>query len=412
MNDTSSHQSQPSHVSESPRWSSTTKLVVMLSLVAILAFALVKFQYLLGPLVLAFVFSYLIHPLASMITNKLKIPWQGTVTLIYLILLLSFIGLLAWGGISLLDQVQSLISFLERTVANIPTFFNNLAVTPLVLGPFQIDLTHLNMSTVGEQLLGIVQPLLTQVGSLVGSVASSTASVIGWIFFCMIVSYFVLVETGGARERILNFQLPGYQADFARIGSELSRIWNAYLRGQTLIIVITMLVYTALLGGMGVRFFIGLALLACAARFVPYVGPFVAWTTYGLVAFFQGTTLFGMQPLTYALVVIAFALVIDNVIDQFVSPRIMADALKVHPAALLVAVLIGASLFGVIGVLFAGPVLASLQLIFRYVMRKLLDQDPWEGHVGSPAPISLRAQVREVWQKVIAFFKRSKPVKK
>jgi predicted PurR-regulated permease PerM len=384
----------------------------MLSLVAILAFALVKFQYLLGPLVLAFVFSYLIHPLASMITNKLKIPWQGTVTLIYLILLLSFIGLLAWGGISLLDQVQSLISFLERTVANIPTFFNNLAVTPLVLGPFQIDLTHLNMSTVGEQLLGIVQPLLTQVGSLVGSVASSTASVIGWIFFCMIVSYFVLVETGGARERILNFQLPGYQADFARIGSELSRIWNAYLRGQTLIIVITMLVYTALLGGMGVRFFIGLALLACAARFVPYVGPFVAWTTYGLVAFFQGTTLFGMQPLTYALVVIAFALVIDNVIDQFVSPRIMADALKVHPAALLVAVLIGASLFGVIGVLFAGPVLASLQLIFRYVMRKLLDQDPWEGHVGSPAPISLRAQVREVWQKVIAFFKRSKPVKK
>jgi predicted PurR-regulated permease PerM len=384
----------------------------MLSLVAILAFALVKFQYLLGPLVLAFVFSYLIHPFASMITNKLKIPWQGTVTLIYLILLLSFIGLLAWGGISLLDQVQSLISFLERTVANIPTFFNNLAVTPLVLGPFQIDLTHLNMSTVGEQLLGIVQPLLTQVGSLVGSVASSTASVIGWIFFCMIVSYFVLVETGGARERILNFQLPGYQADFARIGSELSRIWNAYLRGQTLIIVITMLVYTALLGGMGVRFFIGLALLACAARFVPYVGPFVAWTTYGLVAFFQGTTLFGMQPLTYALVVIAFALVIDNVIDQFVSPRIMADALKVHPAALLVAVLIGASLFGVIGVLFAGPVLASLQLIFRYVMRKLLDQDPWEGHVGSPAPISLRAQVREVWQKVIAFFKRSKPVKK
>lgn len=412
MNDTSSPQSPPSHVSESPRWSSTTKLVVMLSLVAILAFALVKFQYLLGPLVLAFVFSYLIHPLASMITNKLKIPWQGTVTLIYLILLLSFIGLLAWGGISLLDQVQSLISFLERTVANIPTFFNNLAVTPLVLGPFQIDLTHLNMSTVGEQLLGIVQPLLTQVGSLVGSVASSTASVIGWIFFCMIVSYFVLVETGGARERILNFQLPGYQADFARIGSELSRIWNAYLRGQTLIIVITMLVYTALLGGMGVRFFIGLALLACAARFVPYVGPFVAWTTYGLVAFFQGTTLFGMQPLTYALVVIAFALVIDNVIDQFVSPRIMADALKVHPAALLVAVLIGASLFGVIGVLFAGPVLASLQLIFRYVMRKLLDQDPWEGHVGSAAPISLRAQVREVWQKVIAFFKRSKPVKK
>jgi len=150
-------------------------------------------------------------------------------------------------------------------VANIPTFFNNLAVTPLVLGPFQIDLTHLNMSTVGEQLLGIVQPLLTQVGSLVGSVASSTASVIGWIFFCMIVSYFVLVETGGARERILNFQLPGYQADFARIGSELSRIWNAYLRGQTLIIVITMFgLYCAAWGmGRSVLHWVSFACMCC-----------------------------------------------------------------------------------------------------------------------------------------------------
>ena len=56
----------------------------------------------------------------------------------------------------------------------------------------------------------------------------------------------------------------------------------------------------------------------------------------------------------------------------------MADALSVHPAAVLVSALIFADLLGVLGIVIAAPMLATFVLIGRYVMRKMFDRDPWE----------------------------------
>ena len=55
----------------------------------------------------------------------------------------------------------------------------------------------------------------------------------------------------------------------------------------------------------------------------------------------------------------------------------MANTLKVHPAFVLIAAIIAANLIGILGVIVAAPLLATLQLVGRYTMRKLLDEDPW-----------------------------------
>jgi predicted PurR-regulated permease PerM len=143
--------------------------------------------------------------------------------------------------------------------------------------------------------------------------------------------------------------------------------------------VFVIIVYSILFGAVGLRYFFGLAIIAGLTRFLPYIGPLIAWTTYGLVAYFQGTTIFGLSPISYALFVVVLAWLTDVIIDNFVSTRVMADALAVHPAAILVAALIGANLLGVAGMILAAPVLATIQLLFRYVLRKLFDKDPWEG---------------------------------
>jgi hypothetical protein len=78
------------------------------------------------------------------------------------------------------------------------------------------------------------------------------------------------------------------------------------------------------------------------------------------------------------LIVVGICAIIDSIIDSIISPRIMADSLSVHPAAVMVAVLMSASLLGFIGVLLAAPVLASLVLIIKFVVYKLMDQDPWD----------------------------------
>jgi len=169
-----------------------------------------------------------------------------------------------------------------------------------------------------------------------------------------------------------------------------------------IIMLITVAVYSVLLGGLGVRYFYGLALLAGLARFVPYVGPAVAWTAYGLVAFFQGWTLFGISPIAYALVVVGVAWVTDVIMDNMVVPRLLADTLRVHPAAVMVAALVAARLLGIVGVVLAAPVVATGKLVVEYTLRKLADRDPWEGIVTPPPPQRLSVVIRGLRERWIA----------
>ncbi len=370
----------------SPRWSNTTKLIVGLTLVAMLAGLLIGYKSIVGPLLLAFMIAYLFQPLADGLRRRLHCSWQTAVNLLYLVVLVLLLGLLTWGGIALVEQASSLVTFLQKGIADLPRLLNNLAAQPLQFGPFQIPVETSNLANLANQALGVVQPILSRLGGVITSLASGAATTMGWLFFMLLVSYFMLAESGGLREDLFSIQIPGYEYDLKRMGLELSRIWNAFLRGQMIIMLITVVVYSILLGGLGVRYFYGLALLAGLARFVPYVGPAVAWTAYGLVAFFQGWTLFGISPIAYALVVVGVAWVTDVIMDNMVVPRLLADTLRVHPAAVMVAALVGARLLGIVGVVLAAPVVATGKLLVEYALRKLADRDPWEGIVTPPPP--------------------------
>ena len=363
----------------SPRWPSGTKLVVSLTLAAILIVLVMRFRNIIGPLLITFILAYLIYPIAIRLTRKLRLKWQVTVTLLYLILILIVIGLLTWGGVALAQQIQSLISFIEKSLVLLPDFLNSISTKVIEIGTLKIDLSQYGLSNLGNQILNAIQPLLGKMGSLVGLIAGGAAEVMGWLFFVLLVSYFILVESGGISGRIFNVNLPGITADLRRMSAELGRIWNAFVRGQFLIILLTFLVYTILLSILGVRYTLGLALLAGFARFVPYVGPGIAWTTFGLVSYFQGSHPFGINPWIYTIIVVGVSLLTDILLDNLVATRILARALKIHPAAVLVAALILANLIGFIGIVLASPVVATLKLIPRYTVRKLFDLDPWEG---------------------------------
>ena len=77
-------------------------------------------------------------------------------------------------------------------------------------------------------------------------------------------------------------------------------------------------------------------------------------------------------------------LVVDQIIDSFVTPRILARTLKVHPAAVLVTALIAANLLGIMGVVIAAPTLATFTLLGRYTIRKMFDQDPFPPNASIP----------------------------
>ena len=391
----------------SPRWTATTKLVAGFTLVAIAAFALAKFQSILPPLIMTFLLVYLLYPIVNFLKTRLRLNWNIAVLLVHLVLILTLLGLATISGFELASQIQSLIRVVEGSLAGLPALASEISQIRIELGPLVFDLSALDLNTLSGQLIDAARIALGQTGEVLGTVAGTALSSIGWTFFVLMMSFFILAESRGLPEGILRINAYDYTEDLSRMKQELTNIWNAFLRGQLIVVAIAIIVYTIVLNVLGLRSAFGLALLTGAARFLPYIGPAIGWTVMALVAFFQTYKPFGVNEWIYTIIVLAIAWVIDWVFDYIVQPRIMADALKVHPAGVLVAAIIALDLLGVLGVVIAAPMLATLQLFGRYVVRKLFDLDPWQG-LGDQkqATPSLVEQIKELQSKIIKLFQK------
>lgn len=386
----------------SPRWSAVTKLVIALTTIAVAGLLLVRFNAIIGPILMAFVLAYLLHPLPFFLSRKTRLSWRLSVNLIYIIFVLILLALLTWGGVGLVQQIQNLIRNIQTIISDLPTIIEGMAEFEFRIGTFALDLSGVDWTSLSQQVISYIQPILGQLGNLVGTLAGSAATTLGWMLFILIVSYFFLAESGGLRDRIIQIDFPGYSEDIRRLSRKLGQIWNAFLRGQIIIFLSTFIVYSIVLNVLGVRFAIGLALIAGLNNFLPYIGPAINWVVLGLVTYFQ-PNYFGLPPLAYTLLVLVIALIIDQAFNTVVIPRVMAQALKVHPAGVLIAVILAASLLGLLGILIAAPLLATLKLFGQYAMRKMLDQDPWppeEESPPQPPPPKLRQRLRDGWQRL------------
>jgi predicted PurR-regulated permease PerM len=371
----------------SPSWGGNTKLVIAITLIVLIGALIVNSQTVITPLLIALVVSYLFHPIADFFQRKLKFSWGASVGVIYLIILIILIGSLALGGVGLAQQIQNLIVNVQDAIQGLPQLIETASEQVFQIGPLTLDLRNLELNGISQQILGVVQTLLSSTGNILGSIAGSAANFLGWTLFVLLVSYFVLAESGGLKGKMVTIDIPGYAEDISRLTRELGRIWNAFLRGQIILFFLTIIVYSIALSVLGVNYAFPLAFMAGIARFVPYVGPAINWGILVIVAYFQVFKLFGMEPWAYTLLVLIIAIIIDQIFDNIISPRILSDALKVHPAAVLVAAIIAANLFGILGVVVAAPLLATTILLWNYTMRKLLDLDPFpDEEIHQPPP--------------------------
>ncbi|MEN8242749.1 MAG: AI-2E family transporter [Chloroflexota bacterium] len=375
---------------QSPAWGTTTKLVVALTIVALLGILVNQIQPILPPLILSVILSYLLYPFIEMLSTRTKLSWRGSVNLVFILLVLLIIGALTATSVALVNQVDNLVTLVNNFLTDLPAMFDELATNGLVLAVplfnYEIDLAEyilgLNIDPLGlsEQLLSAVQPVLGQAGGLITSVATSAANVVTWMFFVFVIAYLGLGEAHQGRSFFKELKTSSMRYDISRMGRELSRIYNTFLRGQVLIALMVGITSFLLMVILGVRNALLLGLLAGLAKFVPYLGPLIAGIINALVAFFQPeTSLFGfdLPPFWYAVIVVVAAIMLDQVYDSLITPRLFGTTLGVYPAAVLVMALVLYGWIGILGLLLAAPVLASGQLVARYVMLKLLNQYPW-----------------------------------
>lgn len=361
----------------SPPWSPTTKLVAGLSFVAVIGGMVIYFRSVIGWLLLSVVLTYLLHPLIRGLCKISRLSWRAAVNLVYLLVLLLLIGSFTATGVAVVQQFQALIDTINRRLPELPKLLGNISQVYTIANLYTIDLSQLDLASMGQQLISALQTVLSQAGSILSAVATGAVNLLGWLLFVLLVSYFVLLDSGQVPDMVSYLHIPGYDYDVRRMGREFNRVWNAYLRGQLFIIALVIIVSGALLTVLGLRFAFSLALLVGAARFVPFVGPFVVDAVIFLVALLQNGNYFGISQISYALLVLGLIILLEQVFDNIISPRILGQSLGINPAAVLIGAILAARLLGFVGLVLAAPVLASLRLLGRYVFRKMLDLDPW-----------------------------------
>lgn len=371
----------------SPSWSPTTKLVVGIGLMALFAGIFIQFQTILAPVTMALVTAYLLFPLVDWLSNRTFLSWRGATNLTYIILLLLLISSLTASGVAIANQFSNLINIIETFLLDLPTMIDDfVGSNPVIVVPiinYQINISeyirnlNIDFLAVSEQALSVIQPALGQAGTILTKVATSAVSTLGWGGFILVVAYMI---TGEARQgrKYLKRELEGMTYDIGRMTRELGYIWNAFLRGQMLVFFLSSTTMFILMSILGVRYALGLAILSGFARFVPYIGQFFSTIVNALVAFFlaEGNYL-GMEALPYMILVVALAFVHDQIYDSLVIPKLIGFVLGVHPALVLITALILTRWIGVLGLLLAAPILASFQMITSYIIRKMMDQDPW-----------------------------------
>jgi predicted PurR-regulated permease PerM len=392
----------------SPPWNRTTKTVVVIIGLFLFIFVAYRFQSLIGQVVAAAMLAYVLNPLIKILDERTPLHRNTSILLTYLVVAALFIWAVVALGVAAYQQIATLIEQAPDIITNALDWLNTVTSAPIVIGPFTLNPTTLDWTTIRDQLVSLIQPALSQGGRVVGSVASSTLGFVGSAFFVFIVSIYLAIELPKLGDYVGRFaSQPGYREDAERIMREFGRIWSAYLRGQIILgLVIGLLVWIAMLA-LGVSNAFALGVIAGLLEFVPNLGPIVSAVIAVGVAIFQPTNYLGLEPGYYALAVIVVMLVIQQIENSFLVPRIVGEALDLHPILVIVGVFMGGSLAGIVGAILAAPVLASIKLLGMYAWRKLFDLHPFpEPEEMDDSRITWRERGRKLTQTIIYQFRK------
>ncbi len=365
----------------SPLWGRSTKLVVIVIGLVLVALAAWRFQNLIVMFILAAVIAYILNPLVVFVNERTRISRGWVILASYLLLSVALIGLFVSLGVVAFDQATDFINLVPALIDQIVSLFEeiNMQSEPIVIyDQIVIEPLSLPWDSITDQLLGLIQPTLSTSGGFVGQLASTTVRTLGNLVFVFVISIYLIFEAPNIGSYLQELAAqPGYETDMERMSKELSRIWSAYLRGQVILGVIIFFVVWLGLSVIGVRNALTLGLIAGLLEFVPTIGPIVSTVIAMAVALFQPVNPWGLVGWQFAVVVLIFMIVVQQVENNFLVPRIVGSALDLHPLIVIIGVFMGASIAGVLGAILAAPLLASLKLITVYAWRKLFDQPPF-----------------------------------
>jgi len=328
---------------------------------AIFILLLLWFLYLVRDIVLLVFLAIIIVSAIDPIVDwfqKRKIPRSLTVIVVYIL----FIAIL---GTAVGLLIPPLTSEIRGLGENFPTIVEKLSGYFLIVREYAVS--H-NFQQQISNFTGSAAEKISQAGS---SLFSGTVSFIGGIFEFIVVlsiAFYMSVQERGIKKFTASLMPADHRDYISNLVDRIQFKMGRWLQGQLfLMFIIFALDYIGLLI-IGVPYALVLALIAGILEIIPYIGPIISAVIAVAISFLHG-------PVTGLLVLGLFVLV-QQLEGYVLTPLVMKKAVGLNPVVVILALLIGAKLGGVMGIIVAVPIATMLgEVIDDLVAKKPQDQE-------------------------------------
>jgi predicted PurR-regulated permease PerM len=320
----------------------STTTIIKTILILAGAYLLWYLRDLLLILLASLVIASAIEPAAIALSKK-KVPRVLSVLFVYLTFFATFLGVIVFLLPPILNETKDLLK-------TIPGYLENIGATSQGATTLNESFQDLSMQ-VNALLKGV------QDGDFVTAISFVFGGLMSFIFIVVFSFYFAINERG--IEEFLRVVSPReseeYMIDLWRRTQNKIGLW---MQGQLLLaILIGVLVYLGL-SILGVPYALALGVLAGVFELIPVFGPILSAIPAVALAFSGG-------GLPLAIIVVGFYIIIQQFENHLIYPLVVTKVVGVPPVLVILALLVGAKLAGILGILLSVPVAAALQELFN-----------------------------------------------
>ena len=302
------------------------------------------------------IIAWLLDPIVNFLQNK-KIPRILSCILVYLV----FLGLIV---ILLVVMMPSFITQIKDFVNTIPSILNDLKtfITNMV-NSFSGDI---DLSYVKKQLFSSLNSLgnnLTQnIPNMLVSIATKVVSGGMFLILGLMVGFYMLYDFNKVNAAINKLLPHSWQNNFKELSDRINNSLRGYVTGVLSIMFLVFITQSIGLSIAGLESPLVFALFCALTDVIPYFGPYIG----AIPAVIVGFTISPWVGIGCIISIVVVQLLENN----FYQPLIMGHAMKLHPVTIMIGLLIFQHFFGIIGMIVATPVIATLKIIFTFIDEK------------------------------------------
>ncbi|MGH8057530.1 MAG: AI-2E family transporter [Candidatus Entotheonellia bacterium] len=332
-------------------------LIIVLSLGLTLAL-LYLLRIVLTPFFIALALAYLLDPAVDAL-QRLRLPRTAAV-------LLLLVGLLAAGAAMVMVLYPTIRLQGEILASEFPRYVGSLqaSLLPFIRRVSQVESGEVQalLQDLLSRVEGLPSQMLHALSLVWGTTLASLRGLVALLLNLLVIpvaTFYFLRDIDRIRAAYPSFLPMSYRSWITSRLVEIDSVLSGFVRGQLMIALILMALYSIGLSLVGTPLSVLLGLMTGAANLVPYMGLIL-----GLVPS-VGLTFLRFHDWQHPVGVLVVFGVIHLLEGNFITPRIMGPRLGLHPIIILLAVLVGGHLFGFLGIILAVPVAAVLKVFWR-----------------------------------------------